>query len=96
VELLDAFASNSSLAGALGAAHALTGTWRSTVSDMRQVEQLTPADVQQVCADGLKLEVTVRRRCITAASQRCALAHARRWCAAECPARPHSACRLSY
>ena len=48
VELLDAFASNSSLAGALGAAHALTGTWRSTVSDMRQVEQLTPADVQQV------------------------------------------------
>jgi len=52
VELLDAFASNSSLAGALGAAHALTGTWRSTVSDMRQVEQLTPADVQQVRAAG--------------------------------------------
>ena len=48
MELLDAFASNSSLAGALGAAHALTGTWRSTVSDMRQVEQLTPADVQEV------------------------------------------------
>ena len=48
MELLEAFASNSSLAGALAASHALTGSWRSVVTDLSRVEQLTTADIQQV------------------------------------------------
>ena len=50
MELLEAFASNSSLAGALGASHALTGSWRTTVTDLARVEQLTSADIQRVRA----------------------------------------------
>jgi predicted Zn-dependent peptidase len=42
--------SNSAMAAGLAAAHALTGTWRTSLIEAAAVEALTAADVRDVTA----------------------------------------------
>ncbi len=50
VNLVDAVRSNASMASALAATHALSGTWRTLLADTRRVEGLTADEVRDVAA----------------------------------------------
>jgi predicted Zn-dependent peptidase len=50
IEVLQSISNNSSLASALVQTQALTGSWRTVVSDLEALEQLTVGDVERVAA----------------------------------------------
>jgi predicted Zn-dependent peptidase len=50
VQLMDSFASNSSMANLLTQYHATMGGWREILTDLQRVEDLTAADIHDVAA----------------------------------------------
>ena len=48
MELLEALGYNSSLAEALGTAHAMTGSWRTIPDNLRRADAMTSSDIQEV------------------------------------------------